>query len=92
MYRSPLRLVLVYKHLFFLDPNWILSLNVVSLLSPTIQGQGCSYCPMKVISHPPLLPCSSVLQLSIGLLTAPIMAGRGDVGGPLCSATASWRT
>jgi len=52
----------------------------VSLLSPTIQGRDCSYWPMKLISHPPLYQCSSVLQLSIGLLTAPIMAGHGSRG------------
>jgi len=83
MYRSPLHLVLVYKHLFFLDPNWILSPSVVCLLSPTIWGQNCSYCPMKVISHAPLFQCSSVLQLSIGLLTAPIMTGHGGHGAVL---------
>jgi len=51
--------------------------------SPTIWGWDCSYCPMKVISHPPLFHCSSVLQLSTGLLTAPNMAGHGGHGAML---------
>jgi hypothetical protein len=91
MYRSPLHLFLVYKHLFFLDPNWILSPNGVSLLSATIRGQDFSYCPMMV-SHP-LFRCSSGLQLSIGLLTAPIMAGHGVHGAMLEALHAQqWRT
>ena len=93
VYRPPLHLFLVYKHLFFLDPNWILFPNVVSLLSHTIWGQDCSYCPMKVISHHPLFHCNSVLQFSIGLLTAPIIAGHGGRGVMLVAlCTQQWRT
>lgn len=53
---------------------------MLCVLSPTVWGQDCSYCLMKVISHPPLFHCSCVLQLSTGLLTAPVMAGHEGHG------------
>jgi len=53
---------------------------MLCVLSPTIWGRDCSYCLMKVISHPPLFHCNCVLQLSTGLLRVPIMAGHKGHG------------